>query len=88
VLYRDSNNKFDIRPIKQEVYLSWKALAVASNRNFENAPIVGKYINNIINNEDVEFTLAQEFSNISGEFKDLSTLINNYLLAKLKYDEC
>ena len=88
VLFRNADNTLDIRQVHQDVYSSWSNLVRASNIDFKNYPTVGEYVNKIINNEDVELKTAKTFSQFAGEFGELSTLINEYLISKLKNDEC
>ena len=78
----------DIRQVHQDVYSAWSNLVRASNIDFKKYPTVGEYINKIINNEDVDSKTAETFTKFAGEFTELSTLINNYLLTKLENDEC
>lgn len=87
VLFRD-NNTLNIKEIHPDVYSSWSNLVRASQISFEKYPTVGEYINKIINNEDVDSKTAETFTRFAGEFTELSTLINNYLLTKLENDEC
>ena len=87
VLFRD-NNTLNIKEVHQDVYSSWSNLVRASQISFEKYPTVGEYINKIINNEDVDSKTAETFTRFAGEFTELSTLINNYLLTKLENDEC
>lgn len=88
VLFRNADNTLDIRQVHQDVYSSWSSLVRASNIDFKNYPTVGEYVNKIINNEDVELKTAKTFSQFAGEFGELSTLINEYLISKLKNNEC
>lgn len=87
VLFRD-NNTLNIKEVHPDVYSSWSNLVRASQISFEKYPTVGEYINKIINNEDVDSKTAETFTKFAGEFTELSTLINNYLLTKLENDEC
>ena len=87
VLFRD-NNTLNIKEVHPDVYSSWSNLVRASQISFEKYPTVGEYINKIINNEDVDSKTAETFAKFTGEFTELSTLINNYLLTKLENDEC
>lgn len=88
VLFRDNNNTLNIKEIHPDVYSSWSNLVRASQISFEKYPTVGEYINKIINNVDVDSKTAETFTRFAGEFTELSTLINNYLLTKLENDEC
>lgn len=88
VLFRNTDNTLDIRQVHQDVYSAWSNLVRASNIDFRNYPTVGEYVNKIINNEDVELKTAKTFSQFAGEFGELSILINEYLISKLKNNEC